>query len=357
MAAHKECRICRYGGGICQSGFKKVHVRDDPHCRFHGVTGGNARPKQPHPPVPRLLQAEEEKTKTESRDEKTHYVTQGGLHLLYDPETLDKWISRTTEPTNQEKKYRDAQTGETLAPEDEASYEHYRRRLCERYRTGEQADRLVRIVDRYMPAIADENRTYVMKYPHKVLTMLKQAGKARKKIRAKRKRKKQQRGRERSSTSTETKRGMRPQAGTGDRDEYSTFATEGGDQEGAAAPLAEDDDYEKETGTYSNQPPERSEGSVAGEGQGRPHETRVTKEAQTQASPAMGETASVVEETPPDWGDEDSPVQDQTSSEPEEARHPHRERQAAAQGGHGPTGGGKDRGHLAEAHHNPPGGE
>ena len=150
---------------------------------------------------------------------------------------------------------------------------------------------------------------------------------------------------------------MRPQAGTGDRDEYSTFATEGGDQEGAAAPLAEDDDYEKETGTYSNQPPERSEGSVAGEGQGRPHETRVTKEAQTQASPAMGETASVVEETPPDWGDEDSPVQDQTSSEPEEARHPHRERQAAAQGGHGPTGGGKDRGHLAEAHHNPPGGE
>ena len=155
--------------------------------------------------------------------------------------------------------------------------------------------------------------------------MLKQAWKARKKIRAKRKRKKQQRGRERSSTSTETKRGMRPQAGTGDRDEYSTFATEGGDQEGAAAPLAEDDDYEKETGTYSNQPPERSEGSVAGEGQGRPHETRVTKEAQTQASPAMGETASVVEETPPDWGDEDSPGQDQTSSEPQEARHPHRD--------------------------------
>ena len=177
MAAYKECWICRYGGGICQSGFKKVHVRDDPHCRFHGMTGGNARPKQPHPPVPRLLQAEEEKTKTESRDEKTHYVTQGGLHLLYDPETLDKWISRTTEPTNQEKKYRDAQTGETLAPEDEASYEHYRRRLCEGYRTGEQADRLVRIVDRYMPAIADENRTYVMKYPHKVLTMLKQAWK------------------------------------------------------------------------------------------------------------------------------------------------------------------------------------
>eukprot|EP00439_Symbiodinium_sp_Y106_P059108 s2258_g8.t1 len=306
---------------------KQVHVRDDPHCRFHGVTGGNARPKQPHPPVPRLLQAEEEKTKTESRDEKTHYVTQGGLHLLYDPETLDKWISRTIEPTDQGG-YRDAQTGETLTPEDEVSCEHYRRRLCERYRTGEQADRLVRIVDRYMPATADESRTYVMKYPHKVLTMLKQAWKARKKIRAKRKRKKQQRGRERSSTSTETKRGMRPQAGTGDCDEYSTFATEGDDQEGAAALLAEDDDYE-ETGTHSNQPPERSEGSVAGEGQGRPHATRVTQEAQTQASPAMGETTSVVEETPPDWGDEDSPEQEAASATKIQARF--RQKQAASE--------------------------
>ena len=71
--------------------------------------------------------------------------------------------------------YLDAQT---LTPEDEASYEQYRRRLCERYRVGEKADRLVRIVDRYMPAIADENRAYVMKCPHKVLTMLKQHGKS-----------------------------------------------------------------------------------------------------------------------------------------------------------------------------------
>ena len=70
-------------GGSARVG--KVHVRDDPHCRFHGVTGGNARPKQPHPPVPRLLQAEEEKTKTESRDEKTHYVTQRGVALALRP--------------------------------------------------------------------------------------------------------------------------------------------------------------------------------------------------------------------------------------------------------------------------------
>ena len=57
------------------------------------MTGGNARPTQPQPPVPRLLQAEEGRAKTENLDEKIHYVTEGGLHMLYDPEALDKWIS------------------------------------------------------------------------------------------------------------------------------------------------------------------------------------------------------------------------------------------------------------------------
>ena len=34
---------------------------------------------------------------------------------------------------------------------------------------------MVRIVDRYMPRVADENRAYVMHYPHKVGEMLKKA--------------------------------------------------------------------------------------------------------------------------------------------------------------------------------------
>ena len=45
------------------------------------------------------------------------------------------------------------------------------------------ADRLVRIVDRYMPKVADENRAYVMPYPGNVKTMLQKAWGLRKRIR------------------------------------------------------------------------------------------------------------------------------------------------------------------------------
>ena len=35
-------------GGVCQTGFRKVHVREDPECRLHGVTGRmNIRAPQP----------------------------------------------------------------------------------------------------------------------------------------------------------------------------------------------------------------------------------------------------------------------------------------------------------------------
>ena len=60
----------------------------------------------------------------------------------------------------------------SLNREDEASYELYQQRFSERYRVGEQADRLVQIVDRYMPRTADENRACVMHYPDKVGEML-----------------------------------------------------------------------------------------------------------------------------------------------------------------------------------------
>ena len=115
-------------------------------------------------------------------DNKTQVLTRGGLHLLYEPTAEDKWIFRQI-ATCEEGGYKDAQTGEPLNREDEASYELYQQRFSERYRVGEQADRLVQIVDRYMPRIADENRAYVMRYPDKVGEMLQKAWKLRKKIR------------------------------------------------------------------------------------------------------------------------------------------------------------------------------
>ena len=95
---------------------------------------------------------------------------QGGLHLLYEPTAEDKWISRQI-ATCEEGGYKDAQTGKP----------QQRRRgklralpaaLLRTLQSGEQADRLVQIVDRYMPRTADENRACVMHYPDKVGEML-----------------------------------------------------------------------------------------------------------------------------------------------------------------------------------------
>ena len=95
-------------------------------------------------------------------DQKTAFRTQGGLHLLFEPEAMDAWMTRRI-TTNDEGDYADAQTGETLGAAEKADYEGYLHRLGERHRVGEQADRLVRIVDKHLPKVDAENRAYVMK--------------------------------------------------------------------------------------------------------------------------------------------------------------------------------------------------
>ena len=69
---------------------------------------------------------------TASVDQKTHFVTRGGLHLLYDQDVLDEWISREVEPL-EDGGYRNIQTGELVSQEEVESYERYRQRLCERH--------------------------------------------------------------------------------------------------------------------------------------------------------------------------------------------------------------------------------
>ena len=76
---------------------------------------------------------------------------------MFEPEAADAWMARRIE-TCEGGGYIDSQTGEPLGPAERAAYEVYLRRLCERHRVGEQADRLVRIVDQYLPKVADENR-------------------------------------------------------------------------------------------------------------------------------------------------------------------------------------------------------
>ena len=64
--------------------------------------------------------------------------------------------------------YKDSETGEMLSQDEEADFRLYQQRVCDRYTGGEMADRLVQVVDRYMPRVADENRAYVMRYANQV---------------------------------------------------------------------------------------------------------------------------------------------------------------------------------------------
>ena len=107
----------------------------------------NVRLAEPYPP-PVPTPAEEEPQRAETPlDQRTAFRTQGGLHLLFQPEAADVWMARRIE-TCEGEGYIDTQTGEPLGPVERAAYEVYLQRLCERRRVGEQADRLVRIVDR-----------------------------------------------------------------------------------------------------------------------------------------------------------------------------------------------------------------
>ena len=116
-------------------------------------------------------------------DAMTQFATRKGLHMLYPPEPLNRWIGRDIRQT-QEGDYLDCSTGEVLGQQESKEYEQYQQRFLKRCKLGGKADRLVRIVDRYMPRIAAENRVYTMRFPEKVHDMLLKARAIRRKIRA-----------------------------------------------------------------------------------------------------------------------------------------------------------------------------
>ena len=124
----QQCKLSRFGRGVCQTECRKVHVREDPECRLHGIAGRmNVRAPQPHPaqPPPAPIAARRDATTplqpppatTAAGGECKRILGQqdpvphqGGLHLLYEPTAEDKWISRQI-ATCEEGGYKDAQTG------------------------------------------------------------------------------------------------------------------------------------------------------------------------------------------------------------------------------------------------------
>ena len=203
MAAElaKVCRICRYADGVCTIGCRKTHERADPMCRLHGSTSrgtvpparakASARPAQ-EPPLgeqegeeghqPRTVGEELE---TAGHDQMTLFATRKRLHMQYPPDPLDKWIARDIQ-LSPGGVYVDNTAGETLSTEEREEYERYLERFHKRCKLGGKANRLVHIVDRYMPRIAEENRIFVMRFPDKVEKMLRRARGTHRKIRARR---------------------------------------------------------------------------------------------------------------------------------------------------------------------------
>ena len=173
--------------------------------------------------------------------------------------------------------------GGSPRPGRKAAYEVYLRRLCERHRVGEQADRLVRIVDKHLPNVAAENRAYVMRYPHKVHVMLKKAWALRRRLRAKKKQKKGEK---------EAKRGR------GDRD--AATPTEPTTPEQAERPQDERGNLEPQvTKEASNAEAAAPTEPMAPEYTERPQDER------RNLGPHVTKAASVSEDTPPDWGCEE----------------------------------------------------
>ena len=185
-APPKVCKLCRYAKGVCTTGFRKNHERADPQCRLHGSDSrGNTPPareaQKPRPqPVPQVLHFERRKSTIRSPpggatgganlDAMTQFATRKGLHMLYPPEPLDRWIGRDIHQT--QGGLPGLQHGGAPRPTGESEYEQYQQRFLKRCKLGGKADRLVRIVDRYMPRIAAENRVYTMRFPEKVHDML-----------------------------------------------------------------------------------------------------------------------------------------------------------------------------------------
>ncbi|CAE7774197.1 unnamed protein product [Symbiodinium sp. CCMP2592] len=108
------------------------------------------------------------------------HETRGGLHFLFHPSPLDVWIGRNVQHNDETGKLYD-EKGEPLGESDREAYAGYRGRLSQRRALGAAADKLVKITDEFMPRITNETRAFIMRFPHRIPKLLKDARKVKKK--------------------------------------------------------------------------------------------------------------------------------------------------------------------------------
>ena len=168
----KQCKLRRYGGGVWATGYRKAHQRSDPECRLHGSTkkgSGPVRSRSPKmnpqseepSPVGGGTTTTPAPSSTCPFSEMTQFATRRGRILLYEPESLDKWIGRKIEKDEATTRFLDASTVEFLSHKQAKSYEAYHARRQQWSRTGDKLDKYIRIVDKYLPRVAEETCIYI----------------------------------------------------------------------------------------------------------------------------------------------------------------------------------------------------
>ena len=219
MTTSTECRLCRYAGGVCTTGYRKSHVRSDPACRLYkaidkgtenvvAMSGRQKEPSQssggatPTSGTPKRGKAAPAKP---NLDHMIIFRTgKKRLGLLFHPSLLDKGIGRKIQYEETTGKFRD-EAGEYLNDEMAESYSNYWGRLCSRHELGKAADKLVCITDKYLPRITDETRAFIMRFPHRIPQLLKQARQVRSLARGGKTMPKSQTGRTLQSTTSTSK--------------------------------------------------------------------------------------------------------------------------------------------------------
>ena len=132
MAARpgQQYMLCSHGGGVCQGWLPQKPRERRPLQTPRRAATTTAASNNP---------SRATKASRDTNRAKDAVPYRGGLHLLFEPEAMDKWIPRKI-ATNEGGAYVNNETGRTV------DYERYMQRLSDRFRTGEQADRLVHIV-------------------------------------------------------------------------------------------------------------------------------------------------------------------------------------------------------------------
>ena len=176
------CRACLEGPW-----YHKPHAAVGERCYKHMISTGavssplsvaTLRKKGDAAPARALdREADEGKNRTSRPtprplSEYVRFETREGNALLYDPSPLDKWIGKSYRWDSRRQRHVETNTGDVLSAEDSEDYQRYVQRHNQRRQTGNQADELVKLVATHNPAVEEELRIYIAKFPGEVRRLL-----------------------------------------------------------------------------------------------------------------------------------------------------------------------------------------